>query len=353
VTGQVAHSRETRLDALKGYAILCVVTYHALGQYFTLTNGVVVYDTVAIWMRAFLFSYMLPLFAFLSGYVLGRPGGFRPGTYFGKRTLGLLVPYVVWETLYGPSKHPEMLKSVSNVAGYYVHIFNNPHYEGRMWYLYVLWIALMFLGVARLRGDRTWTLLLSLPLVWVFGTYVQFFWLRWVYLFVVFGLLARRYEDWVLPRLKWLGIAGGIAFVPLWLVSEPEQLAATRFAALVPPGPLQSAGLTVLPYVPILAGICAVVAIIAASYHIPDALEEPLADLGILSLGIYITHFPFVEMWYDKPLWFLPINVVLATAVAVGWTLVLGKFRVTAMFLLGEPWSKRARPLGDVDTETL
>ena len=159
-----AHARDGRIDALKGFAIVCVVAYHAAGQYFSYSPATgVVYYPWAVELRALLFSFMLPLFTFMSGYVLGRTGGFRPRDYFKKRTLGLLVPYVAWETIYGPGrdKHPEMLASVSNFLGYYVHIFIDPRWEGRMWYLYALWIVLMFLGVSRLLGDRTWVLLLS------------------------------------------------------------------------------------------------------------------------------------------------------------------------------------------------
>ena len=68
---------------------------------------------------------------------------------------------------------------------------------------------------------------------------------------------------------------------------------------------------------------------------------------------IYITHFAFVEMWQHLPLWFLPVNVAVATVVAFGWTLVLGRFRATASLALGEPWVKKSRLLGDVRTETL
>ena len=64
--------RDARLDALKGAAIVCVVIYHTLGQYF------VTAPTLALYGREFVFSFMLPLFAFLSGYVQPRFGALKP-----------------------------------------------------------------------------------------------------------------------------------------------------------------------------------------------------------------------------------------------------------------------------------
>jgi fucose 4-O-acetylase-like acetyltransferase len=349
-------ARVQRIDALKGFAIVCVVFYHAAGQYFAYTPAAgVVYFPWAVWLRALLFSFMLPLFAFLSGYVMGRPGGFRPRQYFWKRSLGLLVPYLAWETIYGPGKdkHPEMLRSVAGFFGYYAHLFVDPHYEGRMWYLYLLWIALMILGVARLKGDRTWVLLVSVPLVFALGSFGQFHWLRWVYAFVVFGVLWRRYEDRIMPRIGMLGVAGAVLFAPLWWLCEPEQVAYARLSAWAGPGTGQRVVSLVFPLLPMLVGVCAVVALVALSYHLPRVLEHGLAYLGVLSLGIYVTHFHFVEMWRAMPAWFLPINVALATAIAVGLTLLLGKWRVTATLFLGEPWVAKPRALGDVETETL
>ena len=354
MTRAAAHSREARLDALKGLAIICVVTYHALGQYFEFRPGSgYVYLTWALYSRAFLFSFMLPLFAFLSGYVLGRTNGFRPKEYFRKRTFGLLVPYLMWETFYGPSKHPEMLNGVSEFYRYYVHVFSNPHYEGRMWYLLVLWLALMVLGLVRLIGDRTWLIVLSVPLVWWLASMSPYWWLRWLYVYVCMGLLFRRYEVYLLPYLRRLGIAGAVAFVPLWLAVLPEPVAAERFARVATSPQAQALARAAIVYVPIAVGVCAVAALFAASYHLPCWLESALAYLGVLSLGIYVTHFPFVEMWNDMPGWFLPINVLIATVVAIGWTLVLGRFRLTATLFLGEPWARRPRELGDVQTETL
>ncbi|NTU70220.1 MAG: acyltransferase [Coriobacteriia bacterium] len=346
--------RDARIDALKGFAILCVVTYHALGQYYSFTpSSGVVYFTWAVYFRAFLFSFMLPLFAFLSGYVLGREGGFRPERYFRSRTLGLLVPYIVWEAIYGPSKQAELFTSASGVATYFIRIFTNPHLEGRMWYLYVLWIALMILGVARLRGDRTWVIVASIPLVFALGSLGQFNWLRWIYIYVAGGVLYRRYESSILPRLRVWGWVGALAFAPLWLLVEPPEIAAARIAAWIPTGPWNTTAQVLLVVIPVLVGACGVIAIIAASYRLPARVERALAYLGVLSLGIYVTHFPFVEMWKGMPGWFLPINVAIATGLAVGCTLLLGRFRPTAAVLLGEPWVSRPRQLGDVATETL
>ncbi len=150
-----------------------------------------------------------------------------------------------------------------------------------------------------------------------------------------------------------LGLVGAVAFVPVWLLSESDLFAATSVDQVLATQLARIVGHTGLELLAILASACGVVAALAASYRVPGWLEAPLALLGTLSLGIYITHFPFVEMWKGMPWWFLPINVALATLIAAGWTLVLGNFRITATLLLGEPWVRRPRVLGDVKTETL
>ena len=351
-----ATARDSRVDALKGFAIVCVVTYHASGQYFAYSPATgVVYQTWAVWLRGFLFSFMLPLFACLSGYVLGRPGGFMPREHFWKRTVGLLVPYLAWETVYGPGpdKHPEIVRSAGEFVAYYGHVLIDPHYEGRMWYLYVLWIALMLLGLVRLRWDSTTALVASVPVVYALGSIGQFHWLRWIYVFVVAGVIWRRNEDRLTPRLDQYGLAGAVAFVPLWLLSEPETLAYNRYARLVGPGVGQSLLAALFPVLPILAGLAAVVALFAASRYLPKALETGLALLGVLSLGIYVIHFPFVEMWRAMPVWFLPMNVTLAMAISVAGVYLLGLTRLPALLFLGEPWQSKARHLGEIQTETL
>ena len=81
--------------------------------------------------------------------------------------------------------------------------------------------------------------------------------------------------------------------------------------------------------------------------------ETALALPGRLSLGIYVTHFAFVETWHDPSPWLIPVIVGLALALAMGATVLIGRWRVTATLLLGERWTRASLPLGDVQTETI
>jgi fucose 4-O-acetylase-like acetyltransferase len=276
--------------------------------------------------------------------VIGRPGAFRPREYFVKRTLGLLVPFLVWETIYGPGadKHPEMLSGISAFVGYYGHLLIDPHYEGRIWYLYVLWIALMLVGLVRLLGDRPGFLAASVPVVYAIGSVGQFNWLRWVYAFVVAGLLWRRYEQSILPRIRVLGAACAAAFVPIWLLVESGPELFARLAPALRPVSGADPVAVLLPVATIALGAVGVVAIVAASYRLPSRVETFLAGLGVSSLGIYVFHFFLIEMWRGMPAWFLPINALIALAGA--WLLVraVRLWAPAAAVLLGEVRMRRS-----------
>ena len=342
-----AVSRDTRVDALKGLAIVSVVLYHTMGQY------LITAPTLALFTREFLFSFMLPLFAFLSGYVLGRPGRFRARPYFVRRTLGLLVPYVCWEIIYGVFLRQEAQHGVGRFGGYLADTFLNPHLEGRMWYLYVLWVALMVLGVLRLFGDRSWVLLLGVVAFMVWPWWGNFHRLQWVFAYVVFGLLARRYEERYVRRVRTIGLVAAVVYVPFMLASRPEKLAVARVQQLLEASRWSGIGTAGVYGASTVAGVAAVAALVAASYYAPAGLETALALPGRLSLGIYVTHFAFVEPWHDPSPWLIPVIVGLALALSMGATVLIGRWRVTATLLLGERWTPRSLPLGDVHTETI
>jgi fucose 4-O-acetylase-like acetyltransferase len=342
-----AVSRDTRIDALKGLAIVSVVIYHTMGQYF------ITAPTLALYVRELLFSFMLPLFAFLSGYVLGKPVPFRARSYFTRRTLGLMVPYLCWEIIYGLLLRQEARHGIGSFGIYLEDTFLNPHLEGRMWYLYILWVALMVLGILRLFGDRSWVLAAGVAVVMVWPWWGNFHRLQWVFLYVVLGLLARRYESVYLPRIKTIGVVAAVVYVPFLLVSRPEKLAVARAEMLLQGSRWLPAGAPGVYGASTVAGIAAVAALVAASFYAPVGVENALALPGRLSLGIYVTHFAVVEAWHDPSPWLIPVIVALALAFSMGATVLLARWRVTATLLLGERWSRRSLPLGDVHTETI
>ena len=339
--------RDARIDALKGLAIVAVVSYHTLGQY------LVTAPTLALYGREFLFSFMLPLFAFVSGYVLGRPGPFRAPTYFLRRTLGLMVPYVCWEIIYGVTLRQEARHGAGPLGTYLADTFLNPHLEGRMWYLYILWVALMGLGVLRLLGDRSWVLVMSVLAAMVWPWWGNFHRLQWIFLYVVFGFLVRRYSHVLKPRVRALGLTAALAYVPFLIASRPEKLAVARVQHLLDGSPLAGVGAAAVYGASTLAGIAAVTAIVAASYALPARIEAAMALPGRLSLGIYVTHFAVVEAFHDPSPWLIPIIVGLALVLSMAATVVIGRWRVSAALLLGERWTRRNLPLGRVRTETI
>ena len=342
-----AVSRDTRIDALKGLAIVCVVLYHTLGQCLATA------PQPALYSRELLFSFMLPLFAFLSGYVLGRPGPFRARQYFVRRTLGLMVPYLCWEIIYGLLLRQEARHGIGRFGVYLEDTFLNPHLEGRMWYLYVLWVALMGLGVLRLFGDRTWVMVAGAVVFMIWPWWGNFHRLQWVFAYVVFGLLARRYESVYLPRIKAIGVVAAVAYVPFMLASRPEKLAVARAERLFTGSSWPPIGATTVYGASTLAGLAAVSALVAASFWAPAWFETAMALPGRLSLGIYVTHFTVVEAFSNPSPWLVPVIASLALAVSMGATVLLGRWRVTATLLLGERWTRHSLPLGDVHTETI
>ncbi len=127
----------------------------------------------------------------------------------------------------------EARHGVGSFGVYLADTFLNPHLEGRMWYLYVLWIALMGLGILRLFGDRSWVLLAGVAVVMVWPWWGNFQRLQWIFAYVVFGFLARRYEARYLPRIRTIGLVAAVAYVPFMMVSRPEKLAVARVQQLL------------------------------------------------------------------------------------------------------------------------
>ncbi len=112
------------IDALKGFGIICITLGHL---------------NCDIWLKKYLYSFHVPLFFFISGY-LYNGDKYSIGSYIKKKTLRLLVPFLVWGLLCSTtalikgSKFLPTLFKFLTVDGKL--LWNSP-----IWFLLVLYIA--------------------------------------------------------------------------------------------------------------------------------------------------------------------------------------------------------------------
>jgi len=131
------------LDALKGFAITCVVLAHAVLR--------VVPDPPSNAVYLALSAFEMPLFMFLSGYILpGRVRGSRL-VWLRKRTVRLMVPFFAWHAIFFLSRRlrPEAwgspLQLAEGLVRYLATTFAAP--TAGLWYLPALLLCSIALVV--------------------------------------------------------------------------------------------------------------------------------------------------------------------------------------------------------------
>jgi fucose 4-O-acetylase-like acetyltransferase len=161
----------------------------------------------------------MPLFTFLSGYVLPGREGSQPLVYLRNKALVLLVPYFAWVTV-------EMLQRKTPPALWGTRLLEasiQPHQGYQMWYLWVLFALFVLFTLARVVSTSDW---------WIGGLAVAFatamFFavprtagadkIVWLFPFFVLGYLCGKHR----ARLRRFDVAwavgGTMAFAALtWL----------------------------------------------------------------------------------------------------------------------------------------
>jgi fucose 4-O-acetylase-like acetyltransferase len=87
--GGAVQARRRDIDALRGVAICLVIAGH-LGFA----------DLGATWLVGVIYSFHIPLFVFMSGYVLWRPDAQPTRKWLARRFQGLMLPYIAWTAIY-------------------------------------------------------------------------------------------------------------------------------------------------------------------------------------------------------------------------------------------------------------
>ena len=170
----------------------------------------------AQWTVAFMLSFDMPLFTFLSGYVLFGREGLSPMQFMRRKVFGLLVPYLAWVAVVMPLRHVPPSGWLSRLGQALV----NPHAGYQMWYLWVLFVVFGIFTLARLVSTSDVWLgalgigvgaLLFLPPTTAFGADK----LLWLFPFFVLGYLCGGHRESLRRHYAWLAGAGVLAFAAL------------------------------------------------------------------------------------------------------------------------------------------
>lgn len=214
----VSNHRNRIVDALKCLAIALVVLTHLL-------NLRAEFQRVAPWLVGIIVAFNMPLFAFLSGYVLHGREGVDPVVFLSRKAKSLLVPYFAWITLELPLRHVPVDEWGLRLES----ALFDPRAGMQMWFLWVLFaIFVIFAGVRALGHSSVWFAVVAgaLATCAVIGVPETFGMDKVVFLapFFLLGYLAsrhreaiRRYDDTVFtlgllaaPPLLFLHPEGGV-----------------------------------------------------------------------------------------------------------------------------------------------
>lgn len=341
-------TRDNSIDALKGLAIVLVVAGHSLGRVaeaFRPEDIDVLLLAAPAFAFRFIYSFHMPLFAFVSGLVLWPPRDRPLGAQIMRRARGLLIPYFGWflafwvvALLTPPAPAEGFGAAVANVA------VGEKYY---LWYLYALFISTVLLAllVAAPRTRITlpvsslvliiWAseLVLPVPNVLFLSSVV------WIYPFVVFGYLMAPHKPWVVLHRRSIVVTGAVAFLPLFFLRFPV------FAPGLPPieflvSGMQGAGQTTGVILDVLlryaCASAAVVALFALFIGREGRIVRALVWPGTLSLGIYAIHDPALTWLSKVGISNVLILFVVSLGVSVLLTALLRKAPLANRILLGE-----------------
>ena len=131
---QTKNKRDNNIDAIKGVAILLVIIGHIL-QYILYSDS---FDQ-NIFFRI-IYSFHMPLFMFVSGYVIPLSHNIQDLNWLKKRAHKLLIPFLFWI----PAKY--ILKGGWKSDSFFhsfLHTLKSP--DSGLWFLWVLFINCILL----------------------------------------------------------------------------------------------------------------------------------------------------------------------------------------------------------------
>lgn len=328
------------IDALRGFAILLVVLGHVLQLAYGNTDNIIF---------RYIYSFHMPLFMFLSGYVSYKITSWQN---MKKRFFQLIVPFfsyiVIAYVVSGVVK--ETGASLASLLNHIWSVILQP--DLGLWFLWALFfINLIFIGCRKfstLLRINEWVVIISvggiLNLIELITRFEMFgyHWIAWYFLFFSVGVYWRQFNMKEHAGLdKWLLIVSAVLF-PICSYCFKMHNQQPTFYSIINLG----------PYFPIFYRMLVAVIGIILFYElfkkyvndINNILWRCFVSFGQASMGIYFIHSFFLSP-ICKLLLQTPSHLALWLGIAVAWIMIsaisyllyylLSKNKYTQFFILG------------------
>lgn len=213
--GLQAEGRDLGLDAIKAFATILVIVGHVI-QYTTPD-----FDN-SILFRV-IYSFHMPLFMFISGYLIRLDPGRGKADFLAAKFMQLVVPFLLWSVLLVSLENFAAIKS----GGAYVlldrlyQVVLRPD-NGGLWFLWVLFLNFLVFTVLveNYRISLSLIIIVALSLLQLLNRDFSLFGLglfRWHYFFFLCGFWAGSHG--LLNKIKiniWVVLAITVLFLTQW-----------------------------------------------------------------------------------------------------------------------------------------
>ena len=327
----LASGRDHQIDALKGVAIILVVLGHSVQ-----VNNPHFDDNL---LFRVIYSFHMPMFMFLSGFIILGQSGHTFSVYFKKNAIRLLVPFFIW---YFVSYIIFRFHHDVSLAVYFFDLAKSP---GRgLWFLWILFLnsALLFgaLKLARYKKQQhrenyfvIAAILLSLTASADFLALAD---VKQYFPYYAAGFFACKYRDALKARRKIIYLVAAVAF-PLLAFSWKRNAFPTFYPVLLSSlnnEDIASMIVSIYKYAVAFGGIALCSFVLERIRQ--SWLYSFLSWLGTLTLDVYACHDYFLFEFSNATWWYFSAAVVslfLSLALSL---LLLRRFKITKLLFLGQ-----------------
>ena len=288
--------RDGRIDAIKAFAIICVVFAHCIefGSGQIVLSEELFFDDPLV---RFICSFHMPLFMLVSGYLFGF--SIKKGTFssvVGRKCKTLLIPLLAWASIevclsVAPQiMHTAACPSFKDLISGLVH-----HFLYHQWFLWaVFWCSLIVAAIHFLLKDSLIVYLTVFLLLFFLPDGHDIALYKYMYPYFVIGYLFNgdwhRKTDWQNHKAIYTVVSWGL-FLSLLLLYNRDSFIYTSGYTIIRGKTfcIEQLWIDLYRFIIGLAGSTAIILTIESTYPLfPPVLKKAASHIGMNTLGIYL-----------------------------------------------------------------